>query len=292
VTTVELEMLMEKDYLPVIAPLGIGPGEETLHLSPEGAAAEVAIALGAPKLILLQDAKGLLSDGELRNQLTVIDLEHQLADGAVPPKNKPLVHAILRALAGGVQRVHVLDGRMAHGTIAELFTDDGVGTLVTAAAREDQTTEARRQAIRRLIQGRKVATQEDLRALLASQGFDVTQGTLSRDLARLGARRAPAAQGGTLYELPPEGVAPAPPGLLEALDPLVRGVRDNGALVVVHTTPGAAQAVALALDQARLPEVLGTIAGDDTVFVAPVQAASASRLTRVLQTLLRKGRRS
>jgi len=159
-------------------------------------------------------------------------------------------------------------------------------------AREEQTTEARRQAIRRLIQGHKVATQEDLRALLASQGFDVTQGTLSRDLARLGARRAPGAEGGTVYELPAEGAAAPTNGLLEALDPLVRGVRDNGALVVVHTTPGAAQAVALALDQARLPEVLGTIAGDDTVFVAPVQAASASRLTRVLQGLLRKGRRS
>ena len=157
--------------------------------------------------------------------------------------------------------------------------------------REEQTTEARREAIRRLIRGGKVATQEDLRELLADQGFEVTQGTLSRDLARLGARRAPAAEGGSLYELPPESAA-APPGLLEALDPLVRGVRDNGALVVVDTTPGAAQAVALALDQARLPEVLGTIAGDDTVFVAPVQAASASRLTRVLQGLLRKGRRS
>lgn len=157
--------------------------------------------------------------------------------------------------------------------------------------REEQTTEARREAIRRLIRGRTVATQEDLRSMLADQGFEVTQGTLSRDLARLGARRAPGTEGGTVYELPSEG-SPAAPGLLDALDPLVRGVRDNGALVVVHTTPGAAPAVALALDQARLPEVLGTIAGDDTVFVAPMQAASASRLTRVLQGLLRKGRRS
>jgi len=157
-------------------------------------------------------------------------------------------------------------------------------------AREEQTTEARREAIRRLIRGRRVATQEDLRTLLADQGFDVTQGTLSRDLARLGARRAPGIEGGTVYELP-DGSA-ALPGVIEALNPLVRGIRDNGALVVVHTTPGAAQAVALALDQARLPEVLGTIAGDDTVFVAPRQAASASRLTRVLQGLLRKGRRS
>jgi acetylglutamate kinase len=50
----------------------------------------------------------------------------------VPTRSKPLVHAILRALAGGVERVHVLDGRVAHATIAELFTDHGVGTLVTA----------------------------------------------------------------------------------------------------------------------------------------------------------------
>jgi transcriptional regulator of arginine metabolism len=158
-------------------------------------------------------------------------------------------------------------------------------------AREEQTTAARREAIRRLIRGRRVATQEDLRTLLAGQGFEVTQGTLSRDLARLGARRAPGVEGGTVYELPVEGTA-AQPEVLEALNPLVRGIRDNGTLVVVHTTPGAAQAVALALDQARVPEVLGTIAGDDTVFVAPMQAASASRLTRVLQGLLRKGRRS
>jgi acetylglutamate kinase len=92
----------------------------------------VAIALGAPKLILLQDAKGLVDGGEVRNQLTSRDLEHQLAEGVVSPQNKPLVQAILRALAGGVERVHVLDGRLAHATIAELFTDHGVGTLVTA----------------------------------------------------------------------------------------------------------------------------------------------------------------
>ena len=159
-------------------------------------------------------------------------------------------------------------------------------------AREEQTTEARREAIRRLIRGRRVATQEDLRTLLAGQGFDVTQGTLSRDLARLGARRASGPEGGTVYELPSESV-PTAPRALAALNPLVLRIRDNGALVVVHTTPGAASAVALALDQARLPEVLGTLAGDDTVFVAPVQAASASRLNRILSGLLRgKGTRS
>ena len=126
-----LDMLLERDYLPVIAPVGLGPGGETLHLSPEGVAAEVAVALGAEKLILLQDAPGLIAGGELRKQLTVRDLEQQLADGTVGPDTKPVVAAILRALGGGVPRVHVLDGRVAHTTIAELFTDDGVGTLVT-----------------------------------------------------------------------------------------------------------------------------------------------------------------
>jgi len=126
-----LDMLLERDYLPVIAPVGLGPGGETLHLSPEGVAAEVAVALGAEKLILLQDAPGLIAGGELRKQLTVRDLEAQLADGNVGPDTKPVVQAILRALGGGVPRVHVLDGKVAHTTIAELFTDDGVGTLVT-----------------------------------------------------------------------------------------------------------------------------------------------------------------
>ena len=137
-----------------------------------------------------------------------------------------------------------------------------------------------------------MATQEELRALLASQGFDVTQ---AHALARPGAARRPprcrCPRAARVYELRPRA-APTAPGLLEALRPAGRGVGDNGALVVVHTTPGAAPAVALALDQARLPEVLGTIAGDDTMFVAPAQAASAARLTRVLQELLRKGRRS
>jgi acetylglutamate kinase len=126
-----LEMLMERDYLPVIAPVGSGPGGETLHLSAEAVAAEVAVALGAEKLILLQDSPGLLAGGELRPQITSADLEHQLADGALNADAKALFRAILRALGGGVQRVHVLDGRVAHTTIAELFTDHGVGTLVT-----------------------------------------------------------------------------------------------------------------------------------------------------------------
>ena len=82
------------------------------------------------KLILLQDAPGLVAGGELRKQLTVRD-RAPCSPTATWDRTPPVVHAILRALGGGVPRVHVIDGRVAHATIAELFTDDGVGTLVT-----------------------------------------------------------------------------------------------------------------------------------------------------------------
>ncbi|HYV46502.1 MAG TPA: arginine repressor, partial [Myxococcaceae bacterium] len=99
--------------------------------------------------------------------------------------------------------------------------------------------------IRDLIASRNVATQEELRELLGERGHDVTQATLSRDLAQLGARRVAQPTGGTSYELPDT------PRSGPLLGDLVRTIADNGTLVVVHTTPGAAQVVAGALDRAR-----------------------------------------
>ena len=141
-------------------------------------------------------------------------------------------------------------------------------------------TRARRAEIRRLIASRPIATQEELRAVLGARGHDVTQATLSRDLAQLGARRAPRAGGGVAYELP--DASPASPLLHE----LVRAIDDNGSLVVVHTAPGAAQIVAGTLDRAHVPEVLGTIAGDDAIFVAPARGVAAARLARRLRDLV------
>ena len=91
-------------------------------------------------------------------------------------------------------------------------------------------TRARRDEIRALIASRPVATQEDLRELLAARGHAVTQATLSRDLAQLGARRAAHPGGGTAYELPLDGTPRAP-----LLRDLVRAVDDNGSLVVRQT---------------------------------------------------------
>jgi acetylglutamate kinase len=126
-----LEMLLGGGYVPVIAPVGLGAGGMGFHMFADAVAAEVAVAVGARKLILLLDAPGLTVDGELQSELTTRDLEHQLADGAVAGHLKVTVQAILRALTGGVERVHVIDARVPHSGIAELFTDHGVGTLVT-----------------------------------------------------------------------------------------------------------------------------------------------------------------
>jgi transcriptional regulator of arginine metabolism len=156
---------------------------------------------------------------------------------------------------------------------------------------DERGTTARRAAIRRLLTERRISTQAALRALLAKAGHRVTQGTLSRDLAALGARRAPLPGGGAAYELPDAGATPPAREERRAVGALVLRVRDNGSLVVVDTHSGAASAVAFALDRARLPEALGSIAGDDTVFVAPTQGMEAARLRARLEDFFRRDRR-
>ncbi len=141
---------------------------------------------------------------------------------------------------------------------------------------------ARHAAIRRVIRGRHVATQEQLRRLLSDEGFAVTQATLSRDLAHLGALRISRPDGGTHYEL--DAQEPQA-GALRELAELVVSVAANEAMVVVLTRPGAAQAVASGIDTARIGECLGTLAGDDTIFVSPVRGTPARRLSKRLKHL-------
>jgi transcriptional regulator of arginine metabolism len=139
----------------------------------------------------------------------------------------------------------------------------------------------RREAVARILATRRISTQEELLAALGAAGFRATQATLSRDLARLGARRVSSPEGGTAYELAPEDRRD-PVGALRGL---VSSVVSNGALVVVRTHPGSAPAVARAIDLAGLEDVLGTIAGDDTVFVAPAREKRARLLAGRLERL-------
>jgi len=148
--------------------------------------------------------------------------------------------------------------------------------------------QARRDTIREILRTHRVGTQEDLRRELSRQGFDVTQATLSRDLARLKARRVSLPAGGTAYELDEVPVSDGEASVA-AVKELVTAVNESVALVIVNTLPGAASAVAVQLDRARLPGVVGTLAGDDTIFVAPARRFSTSRLVKKLQTLWDKG---
>jgi transcriptional regulator of arginine metabolism len=149
-----------------------------------------------------------------------------------------------------------------------------------------EDTRARRALIVELIRTRHVATQAELRDLLRSRGHDVTQATLSRDLAKLRARRTSSPGGGTAYEI--EGFSARDGGELSqltAMASLVLGIREGAAIVVIHTRPGAAQAVAALLDQARLDSIIGSIAGDDTIFVVPERRVTTVTLAKALRRL-------
>jgi acetylglutamate kinase len=126
-----LELLLGKEYVPVISPIGLGDDGEGYSLDTHAAAAAVAVATKAEKLIYLADAPGILEHGELISELTAAELSRKIEAGVVSGGMLALARSALAAIEGGVTRVHVVDGRVPHSVIAELFTDRGVGTLVT-----------------------------------------------------------------------------------------------------------------------------------------------------------------
>ena len=139
---------------------------------------------------------------------------------------------------------------------------------------------ARRNVIRELLAHRSVASQDELQRGLAARGILAAQATVSRDLVLLGISRA-AGPEGHRYRLP-TGDRALP---IDPVRGLVDAVRTNGVLVVVRTKGGAASTVARAIDDADLDGTLGTIAGDDTVFVAPARPRAAARLAEQLRRL-------
>jgi transcriptional regulator of arginine metabolism len=120
--------------------------------------------------------------------------------------------------------------------------------------------------IRELVQAHRVASQEHLRELLAERGFDVAQATLSRDIRELRLVKGADSEGRMHYTLPSED-RDTGPALTRLLPALYIGAEGTGNLLVVKTLVGGAQAVAEALDWEEWPEVLGTLAGDDTILV-------------------------
>lgn len=137
----------------------------------------------------------------------------------------------------------------------------------------------RQGAIADLIRSGRLASQEEVVEKLAARGFTVTQATVSRDLDQLGAVKL-RRKGAVAYALP-DDIAPreaAAPRLAAVLNEFARSVECAGNLVVIRTPPGSAHLVGVTLDQAELPDVVGTICGDDTIFVAVKSARDARAL--------------
>ncbi|MFL5619706.1 MAG: arginine repressor [Gemmatimonadaceae bacterium] len=149
--------------------------------------------------------------------------------------------------------------------------------------------QARQAAILDLVAEHVVGSQEDLRRLLLARGMDVTQATLSRDLRDLHLARVSEA-GGARYVLPEALVADNDKPLLASLLPqLFSRVDGVGELVVLHTVASGAQPIAEAIDLEEFPEVLGTIAGDDTILIVTRSAGARMLLTERLRALAGEG---
>jgi acetylglutamate kinase len=118
-------------FVPVIAPIGVDTDGVTHNVNADEAAGAVAAALTAEKLILLTDVEGVRdSKGALMRQLTVQDAQKHIDEGTIREGMIPKVRCCIDAIAQGVQRAHIIDGRVQHAVLLEIFTDGGVGTLI------------------------------------------------------------------------------------------------------------------------------------------------------------------
>ena len=121
--------LEERDFIPVIAPIGTSAEGESLNINADTAAGKIAEALEAEKLLLLTDVPGIMdASGAVIPTLRASEAEEMIARGVVTAGMIPKVECCLQALGGGVRKVHIIDGRVRHAVLLEVFTDQGVGT--------------------------------------------------------------------------------------------------------------------------------------------------------------------
>lgn len=129
-----LETLIKNDYVPVIAPIGIGVSGENYNINADYVAAKVAGALQAERLILLTDIEGVYKDFNDKSSfisiLTAAKAREYIKDGTITGGMIPKLEACLSAMDDGVSKAHIIDGRLPHSLILEMFTEEGVGTQV------------------------------------------------------------------------------------------------------------------------------------------------------------------
>ena len=122
--------LLNDGYLPVIAPIGVDENGIVYNVNADIAAGPIAAALGAAKLVYMTDIEGVKANGKLVSHLTGTDAENYIKDKVIIGGMIPKVESALAALESGVQKIHVIDGRVPHALLLEIFTKEGIGTEI------------------------------------------------------------------------------------------------------------------------------------------------------------------
>ena len=129
-----IQRMLTSDIIPVISPIGIGKDGFTYNVNADQSAAEIAKALGANKLVLLTNVRGILQNIEkpesVISHVSIPEVEELMEKGTVAGGMIPKVKACMRALDRGVKKTHIIDGRIPHGILLEIFTDKGIGTEI------------------------------------------------------------------------------------------------------------------------------------------------------------------
>ena len=127
-------MFLENDYIPVISPVGISQSGASLNLNADTAAGEVASAIGAEKLIILTDVPGVLRDpsdpSTLIQKIKVDEIPSLIEEGIISGGMIPKIETCVNAINDGVKSCHIIDGRKKHSLLLEIFTTDGIGTMI------------------------------------------------------------------------------------------------------------------------------------------------------------------
>ncbi|MEN6356844.1 MAG: acetylglutamate kinase [Armatimonadota bacterium] len=126
--------LLEHDYIPVVSSVAIGPNGESFNVNADHIAGEIAAEVGATKLMMMTDVPGIYSDfndkSTFISELKVADAKQMIKTKQIDKGMIPKVEACMTALAGAVERTHIIDGTMAHSLLMEIFTDTGIGTMI------------------------------------------------------------------------------------------------------------------------------------------------------------------
>lgn len=129
-----VQMLTENDYIPVISPIGVDDNGDTLNLNADTVAGEVAAKMDSEKLIILTDVPGVLKDpndpNSLIKQIKIDEVEDLIEDGTISGGMIPKVETCVKAIEGGVKSAHIIDGRIKHSLLLEIFTTSGIGTMI------------------------------------------------------------------------------------------------------------------------------------------------------------------